>query len=85
MDINEIINQHADKAIMSLKRKQYKVPSWSELAKAYDPLLHPVMTDPNYSDIVKNGKVEKVSKITLDFQRLAVKRMTELIFSVHAK
>lgn len=85
MDINDIINQQADKAIMSLKRKQYKVPSWSELAKAYDPLLHPVMTDPNYRDLVKDEEVEKVSRITLDFQRLAVKRMTELIFGVPAK
>lgn len=85
MDIKEILEQEANKAVSALKRKQLVVPSWEELKKAYDPLLHPVMTDPSYNDLVTKNAIEKVSRITLDFQRLAVKRMTELCFGIPVK
>ena len=85
MDIKEILDNEANKAVSSLKRKQLVVPSWEELKNAYDPLLHPVMTDPSYNDLVTKNHIEKVSRITLDFQRLAVKRMTELCFGIPVK
>ena len=68
---------------------QVKVPFtrlWGDLKKEYDPKLHPVMTDTTYRDKVgENGVIEKVSRITVDLQRLAVKRMTELSFGIPVK
>lgn len=87
MDINEIINPERDAVsiIGDLKRKTIAVPSWADLAKEYNPNLHPVMTDPNYRDKVTRKGVEHLTRITLGLQRLAVKRMGELAFGIPVK
>lgn len=87
MDINEIISpeRNAVSIIGDLKRKTISVPSWSKLAKEYNPNLHPVMTDPNYRDKVTRKGVEHLTRITLGLQRLAVKRMGELAFGIPVK
>lgn len=87
MDINEIISpeRNAVSIIGDLKRKTISAPSWSKLAKEYDPNLHPVMTDPNYRDKVTRKGVEHLTRITLGLQRLAVKRMGELAFGIPVK
>ena len=86
MDIKEITQQgrDANSVISDLKRKSVSVPSWSKLRKEYDPKEHPVMTDKNYRDKFnkKTGQMEKVTRITLGLQKLAVKRMTELMFAI---
>ena len=85
MDINEITSPERDPKtiITDLKKKTVIVPSWAQLEKEYDPRLHPVMTDKTYRDKYnKRGQVEKVSRVTLGLQKLAVKRMTELMFAI---
>lgn len=86
MNIKELTNPQrpAVDIITDLKTKTINVPSWKDrLVKEYESKLHPVMTDPTYTDIVKkNGRVEKVSRITIGWMKLAVKRMTELLFGI---
>jgi hypothetical protein len=87
MEIKEITKNDRDaKLIISdLKRKSVTVPAWSELKKQYDPKLHPVVTDKTYKDKVTKKGIEKVTRITLGLQKLATKRMTELIFGIPVK
>lgn len=86
MTIEEILSLGSpDKIIEALKQKSIEVPEWEKLRKEYDPKEHPVMTDPDYQDKVTEDGVEKVTRITQDLQRLAVKRTTELVFGIPVK
>lgn len=86
MDIREITKQERDarSVISALKQKTVSVPSWETLRKEYEPKLHPVMTDKSYRDKFnkKTGQMERVTRFTLGLQKLAVKRMTELMFAI---
>lgn len=86
MTIEEILALGSPgKVIEELKVKSIEVPEWDKLKKEYDPKEHPVMTDSSYQDKVTNGGTEKVTRITQDLQRLAVKRTTELVFGIPVK
>lgn len=90
MNIEDILNaQTSEEAIIAtLKDKTISVPSWGGirgLKREYDPRLHPVMNKALYPDIVTAGQVEEQTRITLDFQRLATKRMVELINGIPVK
>lgn len=88
MDVNEIINNQSlsvEQKISALKDKTIIVPTWGELQKEYNPLQHPVMTDITYVDKAKGGKVEKMSRIVLGWQKLAVKRMSALLCGIPVK
>lgn len=87
MTIEEIISnsRHPGAIIDDLKKKTVAVPDWSKLEKEYDPSKHPVITDPNYTDKIKKGATEKVTRITLGWMKLAVKRMTELLFGIEVQ
>ena len=79
----------AAERICALKEKSIIVPPWlgtKGLMREYDPKEHPVMRKAGYPDIVNpDGTVEKVTRITCDMQRLAVKRMTELVCGIPVK
>lgn len=89
MTIDEILNvseRSIDDIIADLTDKQIVVPSWGKLKEEYDPTLHPVMNKANYQDIPQDdGKLERVTRITYDLQRLAVKRMNELVYGIPVK
>lgn len=71
-----------------LKEKNISVPSWTGkdgLIKEYDPTKHPVMDKQLYRDIVRDDGIERVTRITLSFQKLASKRMTELVCGIPIK
>ncbi len=86
MDIKEITSPERDvhSVISDLKKKSFCVKPWAELKKEYDPKLHPVMTDKCYKDKFnkRTGNIEKVTRYTLGLQKLAVKRMAGLMFSI---
>ena len=84
MNIKEIVaaGQNAGWTITELKRKSVVVPAWTELLKAYDTKRHPVMNKQLYPDKVTKKGIEKVTRITLGLPKLAVKRMTELMFAI---
>lgn len=91
MTINEIIspNRNAALVIADLKEKSVIVPSWNGrqgLVREYDPKRHPVMSRALYPDIVNgDGTIDRVTRITYDLQRLAVKRMSELCNGIPVK
>lgn len=87
MTIDEILNSGGTAAqkIAALKEKTISVPSWRGrfgLVQQFDPTKHPVMNKAKYPDIVTDDGIEYVTRITCDMQRLAVKRMTELICGI---
>lgn len=85
--IEQIFTEGRDAAeiIADLRAKSISVPSWYDLEKAYNPEKHPVITEPTYNDLMEGGKVDRVTRITYDLQRLAVKRMKELCFGIPVK
>lgn len=92
MTLEEIIGSKAAQpraAMSALKDKSVPVPAWGGakgLMREYEPKYHPVMNKALYPDIShKNGSLEKVTRISLDFQRLAVRRMSELVCGVPVK
>lgn len=85
--IEDIIrdDRQPQEIIQDLKQKSIDVPSWEELEKEYNPKKHPVYSDRNYRDRVKQGKTEKMTRITYAVEKQAVKRMKELMFSIPVK
>lgn len=74
--------------ITALKQKTINVPLWTGkqgLINEYDPTKHPVMDKSIYPDLVKDDGIERVTRITLSFQRLAAKRMSELLCGIPVK
>lgn len=84
MDIKEITatGGNPQVTIARLKRKSVEVPSWTRLKKEYEQRYHPVTDRSLYPDKVTKKGVEKVTRITLGLQKLATKRMTELMFAI---
>jgi hypothetical protein len=84
--LEEILSLSPEEAVVELSKKTIELSSWDDLKKEYDPKEHPVITETGYVDIVgDDGKIEKVTKVTLDMQRLATKRTTELCFGIPVK
>lgn len=84
MDIKEITSPERDarSIISDLKYKTVVVKPWGTLRKEYEPKEHPVMTDKTYKDKVTKKGIERVTRLTLGLQKLAVKRITELMFAI---
>lgn len=90
MTIEEILNSGGTAAqiIAALKEKTTIVPMWrgrNGLVCEYDPTKHPVMNKSRYPDIVNDDGITLVTRVTCDLQRLAVKRMTELVTGIPVK
>lgn len=90
MTVDEILNSGGtiEEIITALKCKTLTVPLWAGpkgLQTEYDPRMHPVMDKARYPDIVNSDGVTRVTRIACDLQRLAVKRMTELVCGVPVK
>ena len=90
MTIEEILNSGGTAAqkIAALKEKTINVPMWTGrygLVMQYDPTKHPVMNKAKYPDIVNEDGFQPVTRVTCDLQRLAVKRMTELVTGIPVK
>lgn len=88
--IDEILSlDNPAEVINELKYKTVDIRPWEELEKEYDKKKHPVYTDPNYRDKMKdNGKKTskvKLTRIALGLQKLAVKRIGELCFGIPVK
>lgn len=91
MTIEEILNStelSIEQKIALLKEKTITIPTWGGvrgLESQYNPKKHPVMNKAKYPDIVTDEGVQPVTRITVDLQRLAVKRMTELVAGIPFK
>lgn len=74
--------------IKALKRKTVSVPTWggvNGLESEYDATMHPVMDKRIYPDVRREDSIERVTRITLSFQKLAATRMSELCTGVPVK
>lgn len=92
MTIQEIIalqERNPNEIVADLKSKSVIVPAWggrNGLLREYDPRRHPVMSRALYPDIPQSdGTIDRVTRITYDLQRLAVKRMSELCNGIPVK
>lgn len=91
MSIEEIINSTeltAAQKVSALREKTIQVPKWEGrdgLVHQFDPTKHPVMNKQKYTDVVSDEGIEEVTRITVDLQRLAVKRMTEMCCGIPVK
>ena len=88
--INEILGgtMTEQERIKALKRKTVSVPTWggaNGLESEYDATLHPVMDKRIYPDVRRDDSIERVTRITLSFQKLAATRMSELCTGVPVK
>lgn len=72
----------ADKVIEALKYKPFNVPSWAQLEKEYDKSKHPVMTEEEFADKATKSKMIMRSRIGCGWQKLATKRISELLFTL---
>lgn len=85
-NIDEILSLAPAEAVQRLKSKAFTPPAWSDLVKEYDPAKHPVTNKGKYPDTVtSDGHIEEVTRITLNYQQLATKRMSELVCGIPAK
>lgn len=89
MKINEILAlPTAAEIIRQLKKKDVAVPSWEMLKKQYYQKYHPVMDRALYPDKSvgkgKSQRLELVTRRTLGWQKLAVKRMSGIMFGIPA-
>lgn len=88
--LEEILkNGTPEQVIAMLREKTLCIPLWGGrcgLQQQYDPNRHPVMNKGLYPDVVNDdGSLTHVTRITYDMQRLAVKRMTELVCGIPVK
>ncbi len=85
-NIDEILQLAPAEAVKKLKSKAFTPPAWSDLVKEYDPAQHPVTNKGKYPDnTTPDGKLEEVTRITLNYQQLATKRMSELVCGIPVK
>lgn len=87
MTIEEILNSDmtAEQKIAALSEKTVNVPTWGGkkgIEAEYNPLMHPVMDKQKYPDIIDEDGIQPVTRIALGFQKLAAKRMTELVTGI---
>lgn len=91
MTIEEILSSPdltAEQKIGALKARPFRIPEWhgrDGLEAEYDPKMHPVMNKSRYPDVVTDEGIQLVTRIPLAFQRLAVKRMRELVTGIPIK
>lgn len=85
-NIDEILSLAPAEAVRRLKSKAFTPPAWSDLVKEYDPAQHPVTNKGKYPDkVTPDGHIEEVTRITLNYQQLATKRMSELVCGIPVK
>lgn len=85
-NIEEILQLAPAEAVKKLKSKAFTPPAWSDLVKEYDPAQHPVTNKGKYPDkVTPDGHLEEVTRITLNYQQLATKRMSELVCGIPVK
>lgn len=88
-EITKILNSSrpVDNIINDLKEKSICVPSWDVLLRAYDPMLHEIVTDniTRKDKIRKDGTKEEASRIYIGLEKLLVKRITEFMFAIPVK
>ena len=64
------------------------VPTWTELEKLYDESKHPIKNDPTLRPVEKSnadGQRDVPAKISYPAEKIAVRRMAQMAFSIPVK
>ncbi len=89
MTIKELLRDkliQAEDKIKALKDKTIEVPKWEVLEKEYNPKKHAINEKSQYPDVADDkGRLQSVTRVACGFQKLAVKRMTELSVGIPVK
>lgn len=85
MTIDEILSLPPNLAIPLLKVRRTPAPNVDLLISEYDRKKHPVNDKVLYPDKITSKGIEKVTRITLGWQKLAVNRMCSLLFGLSVK
>lgn len=89
MEIQDIINPlDIEGTIEALKDKVVTVPEWDGLAKQYNQTSHEIISDPALrpdDKIGADGKKEEMAKITYPAEKIAVRRMVQMAFTIPVK
>lgn len=88
--IEEILDftRPAEEIISDLKCRQTTVPAWATLEKVYDPAKHEIITNKALRPDDKRGsnnKIERVAKLTYPAEKIAVRKMTQMCFTIPVK
>lgn len=74
--------------IAELKKKNIKLPEWKDLEKQYEPTLHDIFDKGKFPDkAIKDEndsivRTEPITRVAIGLQKLAVKRMSEFMFTL---
>jgi len=82
--MNELFkNDSVHEIIQVLTDKDIELPKWDDLKKEYDPKLHKIVTDKTTRKAkVRKSGLEEPARITYASQKLATKRMTQMMFTI---
>ena len=84
--IAALLSGTPDEVVSRLKVKSIVVPSWEDLEKEYNPKKHPIMSTSEYPDGKNDdGTVDRVARITQNFQKQAVKKTTQMCVGIPVK
>lgn len=88
-NLNEILaEEDITKRIKLLKNKPFELPVWDELEKLYEPSKHAIFDTSLFPDKpIKDDDgniiaIELFTRVALGLQKLAVKRMSEFMFTL---
>lgn len=89
MEIQEIIDlSDVEGTIERLKEKAVSVPEWDELAKKYNQDEHEIVADKALrpdDKVGPDGKKEEMAKITYPAEKISVRRMVQMAFTIPVK
>ncbi|MFV0501710.1 MAG: phage portal protein [Bacteroidales bacterium] len=86
MKIEEILQLEVEKTIAKLRTKDVSIPEWEELKKMYEIKEHSIFDRVKRpAKEKKDGRIEEPTRIGLGLQKLAVKRLTQILFSIPVK
>ena len=88
MELIEILQtQDIGTKIEHLKQRSSIIPSWPDIVKDYEPMLHTIVEDrKGRADKVHNdGTVDKAARIPIGLEKLLTKRVTEFTFAIPVK
>lgn len=81
MDIKSIIGLPIDDQVTELRKASITTPTWSNLSIQLDPLKHSIYNTVLYPVQANNNGVDDFKRVGLGMQKLAVKRLSQSLFS----
>lgn len=81
-ELKLILAKAPSEVIQELQKSSYSLPSWSDLQKQYDPLLHEIKVNiKRYPIKLNEFGYDDFKRIVLGLQKLAVSRIAQAMFT----